>query len=108
MADQNDSSPHPLNYEPPQRRGRRQFWTAVIVGSSCSLIFWTCFMILAEQMRHPFVPIFVFLTAKLVAGILLSSSSRWKSAGGGLFISLGVGALIFLGTCGIAIVKWTG
>lgn len=106
MSDSNDPPRAKLNYEPSPGRGprqvnRRQFWTGLIAGSVCSIIFWG--VLFFSGIGKPLVAGFAFLTAKLLAGIALSVSSRWKSAGGGLVISLGVGALIFLGTCGIAV-----
>jgi hypothetical protein len=104
MPDPDEPSSKPLDYErpPAQSQGnRRQFWTGLIAGSVCSLIFWTT-LVFHGLGGRPFVALFVFLAAKMLAGVLLSASARWRSAGSGLFISLGVGALISLGTCGLA------
>jgi hypothetical protein len=108
MPDSTKPSSEPLDYERPPdhlQGNRRQFWTALVAGSVCSLIFWIIFMVSAGGMGRPLVAIFVFLAAKLVVGIGLSLSNQWKLAGRGLFISLGVGALILLGTCGIAVLN---
>jgi len=107
MSDPNHSSPNPLDYEPPagqrpQEGGRRQFWTGLVAGSVASMIFWGILLLALQGGNRPLIAIFAFLTIKLLIGIGLSLSNRWKLAGRGVFISLGVGTLIFLGTCGIA------
>jgi hypothetical protein len=104
MSDSDKPSSKPLDYErpAPQSQGnRRQFWTGLIAGSVCSLIFWAT-LVFHGLGHNPLVPLFVFLAAKMLAGVILSASARWRSAGSGLFISLGIGALISLGTCGLA------
>lgn len=109
MAEPDEPRGDPSNYAQPGGRGARgnrgQFWGGLIGGSVGSLIFWSIFMFAAGGSK-PGVAIFAFLIAKVVVGLALSLSSRWRAAGSGVFLSLGVGTLIFLGTCGIAVAHW--
>lgn len=108
MSDPDHPNPNRLDYQPPAgarppEGNRRQFWTGLVAGSIASLIFWgLLFLVLFKHVNRPLIPISAFLTIKMLTGIGLSLSRRWKIAGRGLFISLGVGTLIFLSTCGIA------
>ena len=108
MSDPDHPTANPLDYQRPPGRvpqpgDRRQFWTGLVAGSVGSLIFWGILLLALQVGGRPLIAIFAFLAIKLAVGIGLSVSSRWKLVGRGLFISLGVGTLIFLGTCGIAV-----
>ena len=108
MPDPDHPTPNPLDYQRPAGRvpqpgDRRQFWTGLVAGSVGSMVFWGILLLALQGGSKPLITIFAFLAIKLLVGILLSLSSNWKLVGRGLFISLGVGTLIFLGTCGIAV-----
>ena len=41
----------------------------------------------------------VVVCGKLIGATILLSSTRWRAAAGGVYLSLPVGALIFFGVC---------
>ncbi|HEY8665752.1 MAG TPA: hypothetical protein VIL86_03760 [Tepidisphaeraceae bacterium] len=81
--------------EKPQRsraRGALILLSGLGVGILVSIIAYTCF-----KPENVVMPV---LIAKLVIGIILLMMRETRRFSAGLLLSIAIGALIFLGTCG--------
>jgi len=91
----------PLNYAstpptPPTSEARRllKLMAGLGVGTGVSLIVWVGGWTYVSGTAIWLVPV-----AKLVAATVFFSIPKWRSVGGGILLSIGLGALIFLGQC---------
>jgi hypothetical protein len=105
-----DATPPPLDYprtgphRDPQDREpfARQFLIGIGGGSLVSVILWLLGWEVLTSDRvigYGITLICVVPVAKLVGGIVMIIGRTYKGAGAGLICSIGVGALILLGSC---------
>lgn len=106
----NGNAPPPLNYRPAGSQGTpaprepfaRQFLIGIGGGSLVSLILWFLGWNALTNERvlgYGITLICAVPVAKLIAGVVLIIGQKYKGAGAGLICSIGVGALILLGSC---------
>lgn len=87
---------------PPREPFARQFLIGIGGGSLVSLILW--FLGWNALTSERAISYSIILpcgvpTAKVIAGVIMIIGQRYKGAGAGLICSIGVGALILLGSC---------
>jgi hypothetical protein len=103
-----EEQPPPINFRQPirssgMRSTGQNIAIGTLVGSAASGIAWIIIWHLADDRG---LMVFLSLLAfKAILGIVTSFYENWKGFVVGLVISLGVGALIFFGTCFVAISK---
>src|SRR6478735_8938322 len=99
----------PLDYSdgrfpppPPDPQRRRQLYvTALVTGSLVSLVVWPA--VAHSQGSWALYAILALPLIKLIAGVVFAVMPEWRTLGAGILTSIGVGFLIFFGTCWIVI-----
>ena len=102
--------PPPLPYRPagpddppqPQEPFARQFLVGIGIGSLVSVVLWLLgwnALTSERALNYSIVLPCAVPVVKLVAGVVMIVGRTYKGAGAGLICSIGVGALILLGSC---------
>jgi hypothetical protein len=97
--------PPQLNYGAPQRRGLSPDAAAILkivggfgAGIGASILVWV--FGLRPRASEAFSVAYAVLGIKVAVAVVLMFVPNWRSFAAGLLTSIGVGALIFLVTCG--------
>jgi hypothetical protein len=84
---------------PPGWPPRTQRRAGLLGGSLLSLIVWPLTWKFGQQGNTIMAVIIAMVAVKVVTAIVCTASPRWRPLGAGLLASMGVGFLIFFGTC---------
>jgi hypothetical protein len=104
------SSPPPppnLDYRPPEPRGSRNPWATnslkLLAGFGAGVLLSTAVWVFGWNplpRRGSDSVAYTVLGIKTLACVVLMFIPGWRSLGAGVLLSIGVGVLIFIGTCG--------
>jgi hypothetical protein len=96
--------PSHIDYRPqpePPPPGRSQRIQGLVAGSLLSLIVWPLAWKFGQQGATLAYIIIGMIALKVVASTACMVSPRWRPMGSGVLASMGVGFLIFFGTCSL-------
>ena len=91
--------PPPPEFDPQRRK--RLYRIGLFVGSLVSLVIWP--LVAHSQGSWALYALLAVPLAKLVTGVVLAVMPQWRTLGAGILTSIGVGFLIFFGTCWVTI-----
>jgi hypothetical protein len=102
---QPDRRPTRIDYRAPQRTGINPELAVLLkimggfgLGVAASILVW--YLGLRPRGSDAFSVAYAVLGIKVAAAVVLLFIPNWRSAASGLLLSIGVGTLIFLVTCG--------
>ena len=76
-----------------------RFLAGLGAGAAVSLIIWGLGWNALEGNSNGFTAIFIVPGLKLLAAVVCMFFRGWRAFGAGLLVSIGVGAMIFFGSC---------
>jgi hypothetical protein len=97
--------PLPLNYgnpdsPPPGMASGAKFAFGLLGGTMISAVVWPCLWLLSDPNNGNWGWLLLAVPlAKIAVSTVCLCRSRWRATGAGILTSIGVGFLIFFGTC---------